>query len=103
MENEILRRETALRIRQGVASEAYDDVLALLGDYQRHVERALASCNADEPPPVELAREAGELMEWTLEVVRAARARARDQLDQASAVLRYRQPASQAGTWKIEG
>jgi len=103
MENEILRRETAARLRQAVASEAYEDVHTLLGDYQRHVERALASRPADDPPLVELAREAGELMQWTLEVVRAARARARDQLDQASAVLRYRQPASQAGTWKIEG
>lgn len=103
MQNEIERQQTASRLRRAVATEAYDDVPRLLEEYRAQVERALACHPPGEPAPAELAREAGELMRWALEVMLASRARTRDQLDQAKAALRYGQPGPKIGTLKIEG
>ncbi len=52
---------------------------------------------------MELAQEAEELIRWSLQAVRAARAQARNQYDQLSAVLRYRNPQRQLSTWNIDG
>jgi hypothetical protein len=102
MEPETSRREAAARLRQVVAAEDYAGIEAALADYRRHVDAELASLPPDTPPPAELAREADELMHWALQVVRSARALARDQLDQASAVLGYCHPIPPAPTWKID-
>jgi hypothetical protein len=103
MEPETLRQEAAARLRQVVAAEDYENVEAALAGYRRHVEAALANWPPDASPPTDLAREADELMHWALQVVRSARTRARDQLDQAAAVLGYCHPSPSAPTWKIDG
>jgi len=101
--SEISRRAAAARVRQVVAAEDYEGVEMALADYRRHVDAAFASWPPDAPPPTELAREADELLHWALLVVRSARARARDQLDQASAVLGYCHPDLPKPHWKIDG
>ena len=103
MSSETLRDETITRLRQAVAVEAYEDVHAALAEYRLHVDKALAALPPDAGPPVELAREADDLMQWALQVVRSGRARTRDQLDQVSAVLNYRYPRPQFSTWKMDG
>jgi hypothetical protein len=103
MSSEILRHEAVARLRHAVATEAYDEVQSALAEYQRHVEAALAARPPDTPPPAELAGEADELMQWALQVVRSARVRARDQLDQLAAVLGYQYPAPRVYTWKMDG
>ena len=103
MSSETLRNKTITQLRQAVAMEAYEDVHAALAEYRRHVDKALAALPPDTAPPVELAREADDLMQWALQVVRSARARTRDQLDQVSAVLGYRYPRPQFSTWKMDG
>jgi hypothetical protein len=101
--NESQRIQAAARLRQVIAAEDYEGVATALADYRRQVEASLASCPPGSRPPVELAREADELMHWALQVVRSARTRARDQLDQAAAVLGYCHPAPPVPTWKIDG
>ena len=101
--SETLRCEAAARLRQVVAAEDYEGVAGALAGYRRQVEAALAIWPADAPPPVELARQADELMHWALQVVCSARTRARDQLDQAAAVLGYCHSSPPAPTWKIDG
>jgi hypothetical protein len=103
MEPETSRLEAAARLRQVVAAEDYENVEAALAGYRRQVEAALANRPPDAPPPAELAREADELMHWALQVTRSARTRARDQLNQAAAVLGYCHPSPPAPTWKIDG
>jgi hypothetical protein len=103
MSSETLRHETITRLRQAVAMDAYEDVQGALAEYRRHVDEALATLPPDAPPPVELAGEADDLMHWALQVVRSARARTRDQLDQVAAVLGYRGPRPQVSTWKMDG
>jgi ABC-type transporter Mla subunit MlaD len=103
MSSENLRYEAITRLRQAVAMDAYEDVQAALAEYRQHIDQALAALPPDAAPPVELAREAGELMQWALQVARSTRARTRDQLDQISAVLGYRGPRPQISTWKMDG
>jgi len=103
MTTEHLRQQAADRLRRAVTREAYDEIHAAIADYRREVEAALAAWHADEPPPVEVVREAMDLTRWALQVVRAARARTSDKLDQVSAVLRYRLAAAPRPTWKLEG
>ena len=67
MSTDILVHETATQLRQAVASEAFDSVQTALADYRRHVETVLADWPPDAPPPTELARQAGELMQWALQ------------------------------------
>jgi hypothetical protein len=102
MTNQSLRRETAERLRQAVASETYEDAHTALADYRRLVDAAVADCPPD-GPPAELAREADELMHWLLQVARAGRAQTSHQIDQVSAVLHYLQQARQAPGWQAEG
>ena len=101
MTNESLRQETVKRLRQAVVSEAYDDVQAVLAEYRRHVDEAVAAWPPDGPPPVELAREADELMCYVLQVARAARAQTSYTLDQVSTVSHYLHH-QQPPTWKVE-
>ena len=103
MSHETSRREASAKLRQVVAAEDYENVEGALAEYRRQVEAALANRPPDAPPPAELAREADELMRWALQVTRSARTRARDQLDQAAAVLGYCHSSPQAPTWKIDG
>ena len=103
MTNEILRQQAADRLRRAVTREAYDEVQTAIADYRREVEAALAAWHPDEPPPVEVVREAMDLTKWALGVVRAARARTSHKLDQVSAVLRYRTPALPRPNWRLEG
>lgn len=98
-----VREQAANRLRRAVTREAYGEVHAAIADYRREVEAALAAWHADEPPPVEVVREAMDLTKWALRVVRGARARTSDKLDQVSAVLRYRPAAAPRPTWKLEG
>lgn len=101
--NEISRQAAAARVRQVIAAEDYENVKGALADYRQQVDAAVASWPPDAPPPVEMAREADEMMRWALLVVRSARTRARDQLDQAAAVLGYCHPDLPKPHWKIDG
>ncbi len=103
MTNERLRQQAADRLRRAVTREAYDEVQTAIADYRREVEAALAAWNRDEPPPVEVVREAMDLTKWALRVVHAARARTSDKLNQVSAVLRYRAAGQPGPTWRLEG
>jgi hypothetical protein len=103
MSRDTLVHETATRLRQAVTSEAFDSVQAALADYRRHVEAVLADWPPDAPPPVELARQAEELLEWALQAVRCARARTRDDLERVSAALGYHGHTPLVHTWKVDG
>ena len=103
MTSETLLQETAERLRKALTCQAYDDAQAALDDYRRLVEAAVAAHLAGAPSSTELAREVDDLMQWSLRVVRVARAQARDQLEQVSAVLRYFSPAPHIQTWKVDG
>jgi len=103
MINETLRQQTAERLRKALTSQAYDDAQAALDDYRRLVEAAVAAHAAGAPSPAGLAQEVDDLMQWSLRVVRVARAQTRDQLEQVSAVLRYFSPAPPSRTWKVDG
>jgi len=103
MTSTALRQEAALRLRRAVASCAYDEVPEAAADYRRHVDESVAAWPDGGPPPVELAREAGELIQWSLQVVRGARSQLRNQYDQLSAVLLYRNSQRQLSTWNIDG
>src|SRR5258706_10569395 len=73
--SDTLRHESAARLRQAVASEAYDDIRGALAEYGGHVEAALANLPSNALTLADLAREANELMEWALQVLRIARTR----------------------------
>ena len=103
MSTDILVHETATQLRQAVASEAFDSVQTALADYRRQVEAVLADWPPDAPPPVELARQADELMQWALQTIRCSRARTRDELEQVSAALGYHGHAPLVHTWKVDG
>jgi hypothetical protein len=103
MSSEILAHETANRLRQAVATEAFDSVQAALADYRRHVEAVLAELPTDAPPPVELAQQADELLQWALQTVRCSRARTRDDLEQVAAALGYHGHSPLVHTWKVDG
>jgi hypothetical protein len=103
MSNPDLRREAADRLRRAVVAEAYDDVETALTDYRREVEAALAAWSPIQPPPRAMVREALDLSNWALRVVRSARAHTSDKLEQVSAVLRYRALAPTMPRWKLEG
>jgi len=103
MTNENLRREAAERLRLAVVSEAYGDVQTALADYRREVEAVVSAWSSPEPPPLDVVREAMDLTNWALRVVRSSRARTRDKIEQVSAVLRYRPLASPPPRWKMEG
>jgi hypothetical protein len=103
MTNNTLRQRAADRLRRAVTREAYEEVQTAIADYRREVEATIAAWHADEPPPVEVVREAMDLTKWALHVVRAARARTSDKLDQVSAVLHYSAAAPPRPTWKLEG
>ncbi len=103
MSTENFRQQAADRLRRAVTREAYDEVHEAIADYRREVEAVVAAWRPGTPPPVEVVREAMDLTQWALRVVRAARARTSDKLDQVSAVLRYRIPLTARPTWKLEG
>jgi hypothetical protein len=103
MIKDILIHETVTQIKQAVASEAFDSVEEALADYRRHVESVLADWPADASPPVELAQQANELMQWALQTVRCSRARTRDDLQQVAAALGYHDHAPGVHTWKVDG
>lgn len=97
-----LRHESAARLRQAVASEAYEDVKAALAEYRAQVEAALINLPPNSAPPADLARETAELMKWALQVLRTARTRHSDQLDSISAALRYAYTLLPSGTLKVD-
>jgi hypothetical protein len=97
------REEAAARLRQVVASENFSEVRAALAEYRRHFDASVAAWPSDGPPPIELARESLDLMEWALRAARAARARTSQALNQVLAAQRYHRPAPPAATWKTEG
>ena len=103
MIDDTLRQQAADRLRRAVTRESYDEVQTAIADYRREVEAALAAWNRNEPPPVGVVREAMDLTNWALQVVRAARARTSNKLGQVSAVLRYRGAAPPRPTWRLEG
>ena len=103
MSSESAVHETANKLRQAVATEAFDDVQAALAEYRRHVDSVLADWPTDEPPPVELARQADELMQWALQTVRCSRARTRDDPEQVAAALGYHGHSPLVHTWKVDG
>ena len=103
MTSEYLRQQAADRLRRAVTREAYEEVQTAVAEYRREVEAALAAWHAGEPPPVEVVREAMDLTKWALQVVRSARARTSDKLDQVSAVMRYRPDTPPRPIWKLEG
>jgi hypothetical protein len=97
-----LRHESAARLRHTMASEAYDEIAGALAEYRGHVEAALASLPSNAPALADLSREVDELMQWALQVMRAARTRHCDQLQQVSAALSYGYPAPERGTLKVD-
>ena len=97
------RQQAADRLRRAVAAEAYDELQAAIAEYRREVEAAIAARQPHEPPPVEVAREAVDLTEWALRVLRSARAQTAARLEQVSAALRYHPTASASPNWKLEG
>src|SRR5215467_1862432 len=97
------RLQAADRLRRAVTVEAYDEVHAAIADYRREVEAALAAWRPGEEPPVEIVREAMDLTKWALRVVRRARARTSEKLDQVTAVLHYHPAADPSPNWKLEG
>jgi hypothetical protein len=103
MISDILAHETVTQLKQAVASEAFDSVQAALVDYRRHVESVLAGWPADASPPVELAQQAHELMQWALQSVLCSRARTRDDLQQVAAALGYHGHAPPVHTLKVDG
>jgi hypothetical protein len=103
MTSEYLRQQAADRLRRAVTREAYEEVQTAVAEYRREVEAALAAWHAGEPPPVEVVREAMDLTKWALQVVRSARARTSDKLEQVSAVMRYRPDTPPRPIWKLEG
>jgi hypothetical protein len=103
MSNQNLRQQAADRLRRAVTRENYDEVQAAVADYRREVEATLAAWRPDEPPPVDVVREAMDLTKWALRVVRAARARTGSKLEQVSAVIQYRATAAPRPNWKLEG
>jgi len=103
MISDILAHESVTRLKQAVASEAFDSVQAALADYRLHVECVLADWPADASPPVELAQQAHELMQWALQTVLCSRARTRDDLQQVAAALGYHSPAALVHTWRVDG
>ncbi|SRR6266404_4431376 len=103
MSSEILVHETITHLQHAVATEAFDCIQTALADYRRHVEALLADWPPDAPPPVELARQADELLQWALQTVRCTRARTRDDLDQVAAALGYHGHAPLVHTWKVDG
>jgi len=98
-----VREQAANRLRRAVTREAYDEVQSAIAEYRREVEAALAGRQPGDPPPVEVVREALDLTKWALRVVRAARSRTSDKLDQVSAVLRYQPSHPRRPTWRLEG
>lgn len=103
MTSENRRLQAAALLRQAVIAEAYEETQAAIMAYRREVDLALAACAPGGPPPMELVREAMDLIAWALRAARAARARTSANLDHVSAVLRYRAPAPSPLTWKLEG
>jgi len=96
-------QQAADRLRRTITREAYDEVHKAIADYRREVEAAIAAWQPDAPPPVDVVREAMDLTKWALRMVRAARARSSDKLDQVSVVLHYRATVPPRRTWKLEG
>jgi hypothetical protein len=103
MISDILAHESVTRLKQAVASEAFDDIQTALADYRRYVESVLADWPADASPPVELAQQADELMQWALQTVRCSRARTRDDLQQVAAAFGYHGDSPLIHTWKVDG
>ena len=103
MSIDILANESAKRLREAVASEAFDSVQTALADYRRHVEAVLSNWPPGAPPPMELTQQAEELMQWALQAIRCTRARTRDELEQVSAALGYHGHAPLVHTWKVDG
>jgi len=103
MISNVSAHETVTRLKQAVASEAFESVEEALADYRRHVESVLAAWPADASPVVELARQADELMQWALQMVRCSRTRTRDDLQQIAAALGYLGHSPLAHTWKVDG
>ncbi len=103
MTSEDLRQQAADRLRRAVTREAFDEVPAAVINYRREVEAVLAAWHPPEPPPVEVVREARDLTNWALRMVRASRARTSRKLDQVSAVLQYRSAAPCRPSWKLQG
>jgi hypothetical protein len=101
--DENLCRETAARLRKAITSGAYDDAQSALAEYSAQVDAIVAARPPDEPPPLDLVREAHLLARWALRMVRVARGQARLQSDQASAALGYRDPAPPTQSWNIDG
>ena len=97
------RRHAADRLRRAITVEAYDEVQAALADYRREVEAAVAALQAHAPAAVDVVREAIDLTEWALRILRSARARTGSRLQQVSVVLRYHPSSRALPNWKLEG
>lgn len=95
--------QAAQRLRQAVTSGAYDDVEAAIADYRKNVDAEMSDAQPHERLPHDVAREADELFQWALQVVRAARSQGQDQCDRFFAIQRYRHPDKQVRTWKVDG
>ncbi len=78
------------RLRSAIRREAYDDVLGLLPEYNRHFEQALHEASGDLAETKRVAGEARELFDWARATVAASRAHAQDSLSQMDAAARYK-------------
>lgn len=99
-------RETddlAKRLRAAVRSEAYEEVLDLLGAYNRRFEQLLVEAAGDPEESRRLATEAHELLAWAKATSLANRAHAEVNLSRLTRAARY-MPAKNrySRTWRFQ-
>jgi hypothetical protein len=91
------------RLRAAVRSEAYEEVLELLGEYHCRFEQLLQEASGDPEESRRLFTEARELLEWAKATSLANRAHSQVSLRRLTQTARY-MPAKAAYTraWRLE-
>ena len=96
-------KDQAARLRQAVQRRSYDEVVAALEDYRRHVDTALAAMPAEAPSRAEILRQSVELIAWALRAMKAARAHTAEELDRVSTAIRYHYTPPASPAFNVEG
>jgi hypothetical protein len=92
------------RLRNAIGREAYEDVLGLLPEYNRHFEQALHDASGDLAETKRVAGEARELFDWARATVSASRAHTAASLSKMNAASRYKPlNGSSPRHWQVEG
>jgi hypothetical protein len=77
------------RLRAAIRSEAYEEVLALLGDYNRRFEHLVREASGDPQESRRLFSEARDLIGWAKAASLANRAHAEASLGRLTGAARY--------------